>query len=299
MKSDLRYQFLENGAFENADIVVVPIPYEETVSAKGGTKEAPLAILEASGQIEYYEEELDWSPMKYMNLHITESISKYGEISSSISTMQLEDKLLISLGGEHSITPKITSEVLSKGATVVFLDAHADLRESYLGNPDSHATPAHHILSQGHKMIMVGVRSLFESEAKRIKEEVNLSYYSDRSLRSSQMKQKLLQELCDLEGEVYLSVDMDVFNPALVPGVGTPQPGGLDWYDALEILEAIFLESKAQIKGVDIVELVPEASQVSQVFAAKMMQKIISFWGKSKGFDTKDMKGAQMKVSYS
>ena len=145
---------------------------------------------------------------------------------------------------------------------------------------------------------MVGIRSLFEKEAQRIANDENIIFFSDRALQKEAVKSKLLQLITSLEGQVWLSIDMDAFNPALVPGVGTPQPGGLDWYLALDILEALFLKSSARVTGVDLLELVPEPSNVSQVFAAKLLQKIISFWGKAKAFDSKTMTGAQMQVEY-
>ena len=294
----MQYQFLPNASLDDADIVILPIAYEESVCAKEGTKEAPLAILKASEQLEYYEEDLMWSPMKYLQVRVCEEISEYEKIASFVSTLPLEKRLLLSIGGEHSITPEITSLCLDKKSTIVFLDAHADLRASYQGSTKSHATPAHHLLEQGHKMIMIGIRSLFESEAERVMSDANIEYYSDKELQKSAVKEKMLQSLSNLVGDVYLSIDMDVFNPALVPGVGTPQPGGIDWYFAIDIIERLFFNKKIVVKGVDIVELVPESSQVSQVFAAKLIQKIISFWGKSQGFDTKEMCGSQMSVEY-
>lgn len=295
----MEYQELPNSAIVDADIVIVPIPHEETVCARGGTRKAPEAILEVSEQLEYYEEDLMWSPMKYMNVSVCEGVSEYAKITSYMDSLPLnDDKLLISLGGEHSITPKITASVLDKNSTILFLDAHADLRESYLGSKDSHATPSHHLLAQGHKMIMVGIRSIYESEALRIAEDENIEFYGDRALQKSATKEKLLHAISTLVGDVYFSIDMDAFNPALVPGVGTPQPGGLDWYFALDIIEVLFSNKNITIKGVDLVELIPEESNVSQVFAAKLIQKIISHWGKSKEYEKRDMKGAQTKVEY-
>jgi arginase family enzyme len=80
--------------------------------------------------------------------------------------------------------------------------------------------------------------------------------------------------------------------------VGTPQPGGIDYYFATDILEALFLDSNARVKGVDMVELVPEPSSVSQTFAANLLQKVISYWGISQGFDKKEKSGSQMEISY-
>jgi len=139
---------------------------------------------------------------------------------------------------------------------------------------------------------------MFETEALRIKEDKNIICYMDRALCREDVKKELLQRISDLEGDVYLSIDMDVFNPAYVPSVGTPQAGGIDYYFATDILEALFLNSTANIKGVDMVELIPEESHVSQLFAAKLLQKIISYWGISQGVQLKEKKGGQMDVEY-
>ncbi|MEA1983915.1 MAG: agmatinase [Campylobacterota bacterium] len=295
----MNFQLLPNANIEDADIVILPFSYEDTVSAKVGTKDAPRSILEATAQIEYYDEDLDWSPMKYMSVHVAGEILKYRDVEPTIKAFELTaNKLLITLGGEHSITPMLTQQVLESDTTIVFLDAHADLRSSYQGEKYSHATPSFHLLAQGHSLVIAGVRSLFEEEAKRVKEDKNITFFSDRSLQKQEIKEQFLQTLRDLEGDVYLSIDMDVFNPAFVPSVGTPQPGGLDWYDATDILEALFSNKNITLKGVDMVELIPEESTVSQTFAAKLLQKIISYWGKSRGFDTKEESGSQMFVEY-
>ena len=295
----MKYQSLENEVVSDADVVIQQIAFGESVSAKTGTEEAPASILEASDELEFYEEDMDWSPMKYLLVSVCESVSEYEKIKPSTKALNITNKqLLISLGGDHSITPQITRALLKKPTTIVFLDAHADLRESYLGNEYSHATPVHHLLKDGHKLIMIGIRSLFETEAIRVKTDKNISYFSDRALQKQETKERLLALLASLDEDVYLSIDMDVFNPAYVPSVGTPQPGGIDYYFATDIFEALFLESSAEIKGVDIVELIPEESTVSQTFAAKLLQKIISYWGISQEFHKKEMQGSQMKIAY-
>lgn len=295
----MKYQSLPNASLESADIIILPIPHEQTVSGKGGTSGAPEAILEIGDDLEFYEEDAKWSPTKYMKVRVESSITEYKQITNAITALNVKDnQFLISLGGEHSITPQITSSVLDKKSTILFLDAHADMRESYQGSSFSHATPTHHLLDQGHKIVLVGVRSIFENEAIRIEEDENITFFSDRVLQKSKAQEELLTHISNLEGDVYLSIDMDAFDPACVPSVGTPQPGGIDWFLALDILETLFANANITIKGADIVELIPEASNVSQVFAAKLLQKIISFWGKSKGFDKRDMNGSQMEIEY-
>ena len=295
----MQYQFLPNSTLEDADIIINRVCWGESVSAKRGTADAPDAILKASEQIEYYDEDLEWSPMKHMQVCVTPKIEDFREIRASLKPLERTKKqLIISLGGDHSITPQLTLALVKKRATILFLDAHADLRRSYLGDVNSHATPAFHLLKQGHKLLMVGVRSLFEGEALRIKEDKNITCFMDRALQDEAKRKELLETIKNLEGDVYLSIDMDVFNPAFVPSVGTPQAGGIDYYFATDILRALLLESNTELKGVDMVELIPEESNVSQLFGAKLLQKIISYWGKSQGFDRQKPRGAQMQVKY-
>ena len=295
----MQYQFLPNTKLEEADIIINRVCWGKSVSAKKGTADAPNAILEASEQIEYYDEDLEYSPMKYMKVYVGEKVEKFEEIKNSSKLLNAEkNQLFISLGGDHSITPQLTLALVDKPTTIVFLDAHADLRRSYLGDVNSHATPAFQLLKQGHQLLMVGIRSLFESEALRIKEDKNITCFMDRTLQDEAVKKELLQTISKLKGDVYLSIDMDVFNPAFVPSVGTPQAGGIDYYFATDILKALFLNSNARVKGVDMVELIPEESNVSQLFAAKLLQKIISYWGKSQGFDRNEQRGSQIQVKY-
>ncbi|MDF1883453.1 arginase family protein [Sulfurimonas sp. SAG-AH-194-C21] len=295
----IEYQELPSVEIQDADIVINRVCWGGSVSGIEGTQNAPDAILIDTEQMEYYDEDLEYSPMKYMQVHVADRIDEFDKIKTSFSGRSSDkNQLLISLGGDHSITPQLTLALLKKPATILFLDAHADLRRSYMGDVNSHATPAFQLLKQGHKLLMVGIRSMYETEALRIKEDKNIICYMDRALRSEDIKQELLQRISDLEGDVYLSIDMDVFNPAYVPSVGTPQAGGIDYYFATDILEALFLKSTAKIRGVDMVELIPEESHVSQLFAAKLLQKIISYWGKSQGVEKGEKKGGQMDVEY-
>lgn len=295
----MQYQLLPNSTKDAADIFILPFAYEQTVSAKGGTKSAPAAILDATAQIEYFEEDLLWSPMKHLSVCVLPMIDRYEEVMTTLKSCTIDNnKLLITLGGEHSITPMITKQLLHTNSTVIFLDAHADLRSSYKADKYSHATPAYHLLHQGHKIVMAGVRSMFEAEYQTIKKNNNITFFSDRALQNPKTKEEFLKTLATLQGDIYLSIDMDVFNPACVPGVGTPQPGGFDWYEITAILQTLFSNNKINLRGVDIVEMIPDDFSISQTFAAKLLQKIISHWGKSKNFDNKEMAGSQMLVEY-
>lgn len=305
MTDELSFQGLPNTDVENADILIQPLCYEETVSNRIGTASAPEAILNASMQLEYFEEDLAWSPMKYLWPAVLEplvpgeqeSTADYlHRINQSVAQLPSE-ALYIGLGGEHSVTPDQVKARMDQG-TIVIIDAHADLRESYQGNPYSHACPAWRLHQAGYHLLLIGIRSLFEDEAHLIDDNPSISAWTDRDLRHPELWSRLLYTLDSLEGPIWLSIDMDGFDPALVPGVGTPQPGGLNWHQGLDIIEKLIGNTSTDLRGVDILELIPEQSQVSQTVAAKLIQKIISRWAHSRIKDFDHPRGAQMQVNY-
>lgn len=304
--SELRYQLLPNRPLASADVMVLPVPHETTVSYKPGTHKAPAAILAASGQLEYYEEDLGWSPFKHMGVTVLPPVEKQLAESEAEFHDRLRREaaalpakpLLMALGGEHSITPALVDARLPEPATVVLLDAHGDLRREYEGTRYSHACPMHHVREAGHRLVMIGIRSLFDEEAERVRTDADIQCFMDRALQRPAGWKVLLDALAALEGPVWLTIDMDAFDPATVPSVGTPQPGGLSWYQALELVEACVLNERVELRGCDIVELIPEPSCVSDMVAAKLSQKIISCWGKRHGFDGRPERGSQAGVSH-
>lgn len=304
--SEQKFLSLPNAPVDQADVVILPVPLERTVSFKPGTAGAPAAIFEISDQLEFFEEDGGWSPFKHMLLSVHPAFEEPGELAEAEWHARLTrhvaafptDNLFISLGGEHSITPALVAARMPEAGTVIFLDAHADLRDSYEGSKLSHACPARRLLEQGHDLLMAGIRSVFEAEVDLVEQESRISLFMDWDLRGKGQWESFLQKVSSLQGPVYLSIDMDVFNPSCVPGVGTPQPGGLIWYQMIEIIEALFAKTNIDLRGVDIVELVPEPSRVSDMTAAKLLMKIVSFWGKANGFDARPQAGSQMQIDY-
>ena len=301
-------QFLEmpNAPVDEADILLLPIPLERTVSFKPGTSDAPKAILETTEQLEFYEEDAGWSPFKHMKISVLPDFAEnkretdeelHTRLAKEVASLP-DDNLFIGLGGEHSLTPSLVEARMPEPGTVLFLDAHADMRISYEGSKYSHACPVTRLLEQGHKIVMAGVRSVYEGEVELIEKDPRITLFLDWDLRGKGQWESFLQKVNSLEGPVYLSIDMDVFNPAVVPGVGTPQPGGFFWYPMIELLESLFSRKQIDLRGVDVVELVPETSRVSEMTAAKLLLKIISFWGSANGFELRPQTGSQMQVKY-
>jgi len=306
MSDALQFLAMPNAPLDEADILLLPIPLERTVSFKPGTADAPRAILETTDQLEFYEEDAGWSPFKHLKISVlpefaddkTETDAElHARLAEYVASLPA-DILFIGVGGEHSLTPALAEARMPEPGTVLFLDAHADMRASYEGSKYSHACPVTRLLAQGHKIVMAGIRSVYESEVKLVEKESRITLFLDWDLRGKGQWESFLQKVSSLEGPVYLSIDMDVFNPAVVPGVGTPQPGGFFWYQAIEVLEALFSRKKIDLRGVDVVELVPEPSRVSEMTAAKLLLKIISFWGSANGFHSQPQTGSQMQIDY-
>lgn len=304
--NELRYQQLPNRELSRADVLIQPIPHELTVSYKSGTRNAPEAILVATDQLEFYEEDGAWSPFKHMGVRVLAPVDKrLYEANADFHARLTEyardlpnDKLLISLGGEHSVTASLVAGRMPEPGTVVHVDAHADLRPAFEGSEFSHAGPMHRIREAGHRIVMAGVRSLLDAEADRIADDDGIECYSDRQLQRQEPWEGLLEALAGITGPVYLTLDLDALDPGQAPGVGTPQPGGLTWYQVLAIIETVMSNQGATIAGCDIVEMIPESHCVTDMIAAKLSQKLISNWGLRRGFDQGRADGSQTEVDY-
>jgi len=173
MEQELRYQLLPNAAIDRADVLIQPIPYGHAVSNRRGTAQAPAAILDATAQLEYFEEDRAWSPMKYLRSCVLPPVDAQPDVitfqQNLIEQVRSlpESSLYIGLGGDHSITPAQVSARMPEGS-VIIIDAHADLRKHYQGDLYSHACPAFRLHEAGYALHLIGVRSLYESEAELI-----------------------------------------------------------------------------------------------------------------------------------
>jgi len=305
--AELNFQALPNALEQDADVIILPVPLESTVSYKTGTRAAPEAILAASGQLEYYEEDGGWCPFKHLSISVLGAMNKqlherepdfHRRLEARAQSIPRDGRLFVALGGEHSITPSLVRGRMPEKGTVVLLDAHADMRRVYEGSEHSHACPMHHIREDGQEIIMIGIRSVYEDEADRIAADDGVYFYGDRALQRPEVWQSLLEQLRTLSGPAYLTIDMDAFDPSLVPGVGTPQPGGLSWFQVLDIVDACMGNVQADWRGFDLVEMIPEPSRVSDMTAAKLVQKVVSWWGLRHGYDRRPANGPQTMVDY-
>jgi agmatinase len=197
-----------------------------------------------------------------------------GEIRRVAAEIVSRDKFPVVLGGEHSITAPVVSAVAAKypGLSVLQIDAHADLRESYMGTPYNHACAMRRVLEHA-RATQVGIRSLSSEEAAAAPTLPTQIFYDYNMRRHDDWIERVVDSLSET---VYITIDCDGFDPAIMPAVGTPEPGGLTWYEALALLRRV-IESR-RVVGCDIVELCPLPGNVAPNFlCAKLIYKILTY----------------------
>ncbi len=256
-----------NSELEDAEYVIFGIPYDATQSFKSGSRFAPNAIREASWSLEDYSLFFRF-PMyraKICDAGNVNTDGSFDSIADRVSGfMEKLSGVPIALGGEHSVTYAIAKNV--KKACFVIFDAHFDMRGSFDGNPYSHACTSRRIYELGHDIILVGVRSCCEEEAQFVKEN-DIAVYTAFDI----LKKGIDTVEIDAD-RIYLSVDMDVFDPAFAPGVSTPEPFGLKPLDLLFFIRRF----GEKIVGMDVVELIPDPEKITQVLAAKIVMEFIA-----------------------
>ena len=264
---------------------IIPVPYEGTVCFLGGTAKGPDAILTVADQMEQFDEELlcEFPP-------ITDAVQPpilpadapekmYDRIYQTVKQESYfqTGKFPIFLGGEHSITPPIVRAAAECYGTISVLqfDAHADLRDAYTGGKFSHASAMRRVLEITPNLVQVGIRSFSEEEYQECPAQI-AALITPRML--AQDRECCIEKILDsLTERVYITVDIDVFDPAFAPGTGTPEPGGLDWSQVTDILLRV-CEAKNVI-GADIVEVAPLGGNnvITEFLAARLAGKIIVY----------------------
>ena len=274
----------EHSQYATSRAVIFPVPLERTTSYEHGTRNGPAAILAASRNMELYDEELELEPYKEIGIHTLPAIDTadgtLDEVISEIFTAQLglleDEKFTVALGGEHSLTPPLVSATAKKykNLSVLQIDAHADLRDEYQGNPASHACAMRRVVEIC-PAVQVGIRSLSVEEAQAIP-RLHTSIYWAKDIARAPLKSWIAKVLADLSPNVYLTIDLDGFDPAIVPATGTPEPGGLDWMQVTSLVRAVADHKK--IVGMDVVELLPQpGDHASDFLAAKLVYKCLGY----------------------
>ena len=263
---------------EKAGIVIVPVAYDGTSTWMKGADKGPAAICEASANMELYDIETDSEVYKkgiFTENPIGGEISTSGMIAAVHEAVQYyieKDKFTVVIGGEHSVSIGSIKAHAERypDLTVLQLDAHADLRDEYNGSKYNHAC----VMARARELcpiVQVGIRSMDSSEKERM--DVSNVFFAEKIRTRADWIAKAVSKL---SRNVYVTVDLDVLDPSIMPSTGTPEPGGLSWYDVLELLKTAI--EKKNVVGFDVVELCPDdRNKAPDFLAAKLIYKLLSY----------------------
>jgi agmatinase len=269
------------GSFDRAGAVILPVPFERTTSYVPGTKNGPREIIAASGQVELYDEELG-REICDVGIHTLPAMeSPFASTDDALAEMRRvaawlagAGKFFVALGGEHALTAPLVAGVagVHPGVTVLQIDAHADLRDSYMGDQNSHASAMRRVLEHA-PTVQVAIRNLSAPEARAIP-GLRTTVFYDWNMRDDPA---WMTRVVDALGEqVYITIDCDGIDPAIMPAVGTPEPGGLAWRELLSLLKLVF--TRKTVVAADVVELCPIPGLVAPNFlAARLVYKLIGY----------------------
>ena len=268
-------------SFDDSRVVILPVPVDRTTSYVGGTRNGPREILQASSHMELWDEEIGVDvhgagifTLPEMELPFGEMAPLLDEIKRVATEIVGRDKFLVSLGGEHSITPPLVAAAAARhaGLSVLQIDAHADLRDSYMGTPHNHACAIRRALEHA-PVTQVGIRSMSREEADAAP-RLGTTIFYDTSMR--QDPRWIDAVVATLRDPVYITIDVDGMDPAIMPATGTPEPGGLSWYEMLALLRAVI--ERRRVVACDIVELSPLPGMIAPNFlCAKLVYKILTY----------------------
>ena len=272
----------EENTFEKSRAVILPVPFERTVSYGVGTRNGPAAILEASRYVELYDDELDEDVHK-IGIHTMptwlpermDPATCVAELEKAVAPLAAGGRFVLTIGGEHSISlgPIRAYHARYPGVSILHFDAHGDLRDEYEGEKHSHACAARRFLELGVPAVHVGIRSISREEVEFAR-QADLLIVSNREMHRSDSWMD--RALARLTGDVYVTFDVDFFDGALVPGTGTPEPGGGTYDQALSILRRLAIERR--IVGADVVEHAPlPGNRAPDFLVAKLCYKLIGY----------------------
>lgn len=265
-------------AESTSKVVIVPVPYDGTSTWVKGADKGPEALLEASANMELYDIETDTEVYK-VGIYTAPAIEDDNSPEEMVSAVKEEtekhlksDKFVVIIGGEHSVSIGTIQAHAAKypNMSVLQIDAHTDLRDSYEGSKNNHAC----VMARAKELcpiVQVGIRSMDAGEKKNL--DQNRVFWGHQIAENEEWMDKAIDMLTD---DVYLTIDLDGFDPSFLPSTGTPEPGGLQWYPGLRFLKKL-IERKNLI-GFDVVELCPnEIERSSDFVAAKLVYKILSY----------------------
>jgi agmatinase len=263
--------------YARASTVILPISFDKTSTWVKGADKGPTAIIEASINLEFYDIETDSEVFKKgiftaKPIRAASSSALIKKTDSIVSRYLEDNKLVVTLGGEHSVSIGVIKSYVKhyKDLCVLHLDAHADSRDSYEGSRYNHACVISRIREFTQNIVSVGIRSMDVSEHPGI---VKKKMFFAHEIHDSD--KWIPDAVCLLTDCVYVTIDLDVFDPGIMPSTGTPEPGGLGWYQVLKLLWSV--SKSKRIVGFDVVELCPSSSKAPDFLAAKLIYTLLSY----------------------
>ncbi|MFH1226586.1 MAG: agmatinase [Planctomycetota bacterium] len=276
---------------KKARFVVLPLPYEQTTSYGKGTVNGPKAILDASAQVEHYDEELfketclrnGICTIHPETLNFCAGPDKFipalSAYAASLVDRLSRRQIIVGLGGEHSVTYPLAKAYrnIYPQLSILHFDAHSDLRDEYEGSKYSHACVMRRIIGlKPASIVQVGIRSMTPECNELMKHRPLTAFKAHDQCREPQLPNRVLKAL--KSKDIFITIDLDAFDPSVIPGVGTPEPGGLGWYQVLDILRLVCRQKN--VVGFDVVELLPLKGQtVSEFTAAKLIYRLMGYLG--------------------
>ena len=263
--------------YARSSTVILPIPFDKTSTWIKGADKGPEAIIEASRYLEFYDIETDSEVFKkgiftVKPIRAGSSSALLKKTDSAISRYLKDNKLVVTLGGEHSVSIGVIKAYAKhrKDLSILHLDAHADSRDSYEGSHYNHACVISRIREFTQNIVSVGIRSMDVSERSNVNKKK--MFFAHEIHDSDKWIQNAVGSLSE---SVYITIDLDVFDPGIMPSTGTPEPGGLGWYQVMTLLFAV--SKTKQIVGFDVVELCPSSSKAPDFLAAKLIYTLLSY----------------------
>lgn len=267
----------DDTAYAQASTIILPIPFDKTSTWLKGADKGPAAIIEASKYLELYDIETESEVYKKgiytaKPIHAASSSVLLRKTDTTISRYLKDNKLVVTLGGDHSVSIGVMKSYARhyRDLSILHLDAHADSRDSYEGTPYSHACVIARAREFTKNIVSVGIRSMDSSE--RAHFDRKKMFFAHDIHDSDKWTNSAVRLLTD---SVYITIDLDVFDPGIMPSTGTPEPGGLGWYQIMKLLVSV--SKSKRIVGFDVVELCPSKNKAPDFLAARLIYTLLSY----------------------
>lgn len=264
-------------AYSKASTIILPVPFDKTSTWLKGADKGPAAIIEASKYLEFYDIETDSVVYKKgiftaKPIHAASSPVLLRKTEATVSRYLKDNKLVVTLGGDHSVSIGVIKSYAKhyRNLSILHLDAHTDSRDSYEGTPYNHACVMARAREFTKNIVSVGIRSMDSSERAHV--DRKKTFFAHDIHDSDKWIHHAVRLLTD---SVYITIDLDVFDPGIMPSTGTPEPGGLDWYQIMKLLASV--SKSKRIVGFDVVELCPSKDKAPDFLAAKLIYTLLSY----------------------